>query len=153
MDASGSNCTSKWNLYYPSKPPTKIFTTRSQITPSIWGTGAGTLYESLNFFVINTYYMLANTQCEIERNDIHNVNKVDNVINRYSNSSTMGEFYVLYKNDSNNWVEILKLAENESLTNRDDWEIYTININEKNYGIKFIFDKKILIIKYPQSVR
>ena len=57
--------------------------------------------------------MLANTQCEISRNDIHNVNKIEIVKNRYSNSDTMGEFFVLYKNDSNNWVEILKLPEND----------------------------------------
>ena len=64
--------------------------------------------------------MLANTRCEVCRYDIHNVNKIEIVINRYSNLNTMGEFFVLYKSDSDNWVEALKLPENDRLTGRDD---------------------------------
>ena len=142
MDMSGSDCSSKWHLFCSTKPITTIFTTRSQITPSGWGTGPGAIYENLNFFVINTFYMLANTQCEISRNDIHNVSKIEIVISRYSNNNTMGEFSVLYKNDSDNWIEILKLSENSELTDREEWGTFTIDINENNYGIKFIFDKK-----------
>ena len=91
--------------------------------------------------------MITDTECEISRIDIHNINKIEIVIIRYSNVNIMGEFKILYKNESNNWIELLKSFENDSLTSRDDWEIFTININENNYGVKFIFNKKILIIK------
>ena len=86
--------------------------------------------------------MLAKTQCEISKNDVHSVNKIEIVISRYSNINVMGEFYVLYKNNSKSWVELLKLPENDRLTSRSDWGVFTININENNYGIKFVFEKK-----------
>ena len=95
----------------------------------------------------HTAQMVANTECEISRFDIHNISKIEIVINRYSNINIKGEFRVIYKNESNNWIEILKLSENENLSPRDEWEVFSMNINEDNYEVKFIFNKKILIIK------
>ena len=119
-----------------------MFINQNIPTPLVWGTGASKLYENLPYLSIHPYYMSANTECELIRDNIHNITKIDFIYNRYSNSGKMGELKILYKNENDDYVESLKFDENDNLTLRDQWLSASTDINEANFGIKMTFIKK-----------
>ena len=128
--------------YYKYNIISNIFINQYQGTPHSWLTGPLDLYENLPYLSIQTYYMIANTECEIIKDNIHNISKIDFIYNRYSNSGKMGEFKILYKNKDDEYIESLKFSEKDSLKLRNEWLSSSTNINESNYGVKIIFNKK-----------
>ena len=138
-----SNINSLWGYYTQSGNIIQVISGRDTITPSSsWRTGPGSLYEDLSYLSFNTYFLTSNTCAEIPRFDIHNTIKIELIINRYSLDNIMGEFSVFYKNSNNKWVEVYKFDENKNITERNEWEILTILVSEKNYGIKLRHNKK-----------
>ena len=128
--------------YYKDNIISNIFINQYQGTPHSWLTGPLDLYENLPYLSIHTYNMIAKTECEIIKDNIHNTSKIDFIYNRYSNSGKMGEFKILYKNKDDEYIESLKFSENDSLTLRNECLSSSTNINESNYGVKIIFNKK-----------
>ena len=137
-----SSLSNEFVYYYKDNNIANIFINQSVGTPHAWLTGALNLYENLPYLSIHPYYMSANTECELIKDNIHNITKIDFIYNRYSASGKMGEFKILYKNKDDQYIEALKFSENESLTLRDQWLSASTSINETNYGIKMIFNKK-----------
>ena len=137
-----SSLSNEFVYYYKDNNIANIFINQSVGTPHAWLTGALNLYENLPYLSIHPYYMSANTECELIKDNIHNITKIDFIYNRYSASGKMGEFKILYKNKDDQYIEALKFSENESLTLRDQWLSASTSISETNYGIKMIFNKK-----------
>ena len=63
--------------YYKDNIMTNIFINQYQGTPNSWLTGLLDLYENLPYLSIHTYYMIANTECEIIKDNIHNISKIE----------------------------------------------------------------------------
>ena len=137
-----SSLSNEFVYYYKDNNIANIFINQNVGTPHAWLTGPLNLYENLPYLSIHPYYMSANTECELIKDNIHNITKIDFIYNRYSNSGKMGEFKILYKNENDDYVESLKFDENDNLTLRDQWLSASTDINEANYGIKMIFNKK-----------
>ena len=137
-----SRLSDEFVYYYKDNIITNIFINQYQGTPNSWLTGPLNLYENLPYLSIHTYYMIANTECEIIKDNIHNISKIDFIYNRYSNSGKIGEFRILYKNKDDKYIESLKFSENDSLTLRNEWISSSTNITECNYGVKITFNKK-----------
>ena len=137
-----SRLSDEFVYYYKDSVISNILINQSSGTPNSWLTGSSTLYENLPYLSIHTYYMIANTECEIIKDNIHNISKIDFIYNRYSASSKMGEFKILYKNKNDQYIEALKFSENSSLTLRNEWLSSSTDINEANFGIKMTFNKK-----------
>ena len=95
---SASDCNALWCYYTQSGYITNIISGRNTITPLSWRTGPGTLYEGLSCLSFQSHFLTSNTYAEISRFDIHNIIKIQLVINRYSLDNIMGEFNILYKN-------------------------------------------------------
>ena len=81
-----SRLSDKFVYYYKDNIITNIFINQYQGTPNSWLTGPLNLYENLPYLSIHTYYMTADTDCEIIKDNIHNISKIDFIYNRYSNS-------------------------------------------------------------------
>ena len=141
-NSSGSDCNSIWCYYTQSGNINQVISGRDTITPIFWRTGPGVLYEELSHLSFNSYFLTGNTYVEISRFDIHNIIKIQIIINRYFLDNIMGEFSVFYKNSNNEWIEVYKIDENANITERNEWEILTISISENNYGIKSRHNKK-----------
>ena len=94
-----------------------------------------------------SHFLNSNTYAEISRFDIHNIIKIEIIINRYSLDNIMGEFSVFYKNSNDEWTELYKINENENINTINEWEPITLSISENNYGIKIRHNKKILATK------
>ena len=137
-----SRLSDEFVYYYKDSVISNILINQSSGTPHSWLTGPLNLYENLPYLSIHTYYMIANTECEIIKDNIHNISKIDFIYNRYSASGKMGEFKILYKNKNDQYIEALKFSENSSLTLRDEWLSSSTDINEANFGIKMTFNKK-----------
>ena len=140
--ASGSDCNSIWSYYTQSGNLNQVISGRDLVTPLSWRTGPGVLCEELSYLSFNSYFLTGNTHAEISRFDIHNIIKIQIIINRYSLDNIMGEFSVFYKNSNDEWVEVYKINENANIYQRNEWEILTISISENNYGIKIRHNKK-----------
>ena len=137
-----SRLSDEFVYYYKDSVISNILINQSSGTPHSWLTGSLNLYENLPYISIHTYYMMANTECEIIKDNIHNISKIDFIYNRYSASGKMGEFRILYKNKDDEYIEALKFSENSSLTLRNEWLSSSTDINESNFGIKMTFNKK-----------
>ena len=140
--ASGSDCNSIWSYYTQSGNLNQVISGRDIVTPLSWRTGPGVLYEELSYLSFNSYFLTGNTYAEFSRFDIHNIIKIQIIINRYSLDNIMGEFSVFYKNSNDEWIEVYKIDENTNINERNEWEILTISISENNYGIKIRQNKK-----------
>ena len=140
--ASGPDCNSIWSYYTQSGILNQVISGRDTITPLSWRTGPGVLYEELSYLSFNSYFLTANTQSEISRIDIHNIIKIQIIINCYSVDNIMAEFSVFYKNSNDEWIEVYKIDENANINERNEWEILTISISENNYGLKIRHNKK-----------
>ena len=104
--SSGSNCNSFWTYYTQSGFITKIISGRNSITPLSWRTGPGKLYEGLSYLSFQSHFLASNTYAEFSRFDIHNIIKIQLIINRYSLDKRMGEFNIFYKNSNDEWIEV-----------------------------------------------
>ena len=140
--ASDSDCNSLWGYYTQSGVVTNIISGRKTITPASWKTGPGILYEELSYLSFQSHFLNTNTYAEISRSDIHNIIKIEIIINRFSLDNIMGEFSILYKNSNDEWTELYKINENENITPRYEWDSIILTVSENNYGIKIRHVKK-----------
>ena len=140
--SSTSDCSSIWSYYTQSGNLNQVISGRDTITPISWRTGPGVLHEELSYLSFNSYFLTANTHAEISRFDIHNIIKLQIIINRYSLDNIMGEFSISYKKSNDEWIEVYKIDENANINERNEWEILTISNSENNYGLKIRHDKK-----------
>ena len=140
--ASGSDCTNAWICYTQTGNINNIISGLSTITPLSWRTGPRSLYQGLSYISFQSHFLTNNTYAEISRFDIHNIIKIQIIINRYSQDNIMGEVIILYKNSNDEWIEFYKIEENTKITPRDEWETITLTISEINYGIKIRHNKK-----------
>ena len=85
-----SSLSNEFVYYYKDNNIANIFINQSVGTPHAWLTGPIYIYENLPYLSIHPYYMSANTECELIKDNIHNITKIDFIYNRYSNSSKMG---------------------------------------------------------------
>ena len=139
---TGSNINSLWGYYTQSGILTQVISGRDTITPISWRTGPGSLHEELSYLSFNSYFLTSNTYAEISRFDIHNIIKIQIIINRYSLENIMGEFSVFYKNINDEWIELYKIEENSIINTLNEWETITLSISENIYGLKIRHDKK-----------
>ena len=72
---------------------------------------------------------------KLERRDIHNIKHIKLVYSRPNIDNTSGRFTITLLNISNEWIEVLKFDNNESLTDDYIWGVEDIDISFKNYGI------------------
>ena len=140
--AYGSDCNSLWCYYTQSGFITNVISGRNTVTPLSWRTGPGILYEGLSYISFQSHFLTSNTYAEISRFDIHNIIKIQLIINRYSLDNIMGEFNILYKNSYNEWLELYKIEQYTNITPIDQWETITLTISENNYGVKIRHNKK-----------
>ena len=133
---------SGWIYYTQSGDINNILRTLNTPTPLSWRTGPSVLYENLVYLSFQSHFLIANTYAEFSRFDIHNIIKIDLIINRYSQDSIMGEFSVFYKDSNDVWIELYKINENENINAINEWEPITLTISENNYGIKIRHNKK-----------
>ena len=139
---TGSNINSSWGYYTQSGDINNIISGRNQPTPRSWRTGPSVFYENLPYLNFQSFFVDSNNYAEISRYDIHNIIKIELIINRYSQDNIMGEFSVFYKNSNNEWIELYKIEENSNISAVDEWEIITLSISENNYGVKIRHNKK-----------
>ena len=97
----GSNVTSVRGYYTQSGDIKNLLSGRNLPTPLSWRTGPSVLYENLSYLNFQSHFLTSNTYAEIFRFDIHNILKVELIINRYSQDNIMSEFSVFYKNSNN----------------------------------------------------
>ena len=97
----GSNVKSLWGFYVQSGDINNIISGRNQPTISQWRIGPSALYENLPYLNFQSFFLDTNTYAEISRYDVHNIIKVELIINRYSLDNIMGEFSVFYRNSNN----------------------------------------------------
>ena len=139
---TGSNINSLWGYYTQSGDINKIISGRNNPTPLSWRTGPSVLFNNLPYLNFQSHFLTTNNYAEISRFDIHNIIKIELIINRYSQDNIMGEFSVSYKNSNDEWIEIHKIEENTNINAINEWETITLSIFEKNYGLKIRHDKK-----------
>ena len=139
---SGSDCNSLWGYYTQSGKINKVILARNISTPLSWRTGPGILYEELPYLSFEPHFLNTNTYAEISRFDIHNIIKIELIINRYSQDNIIGESSILYKNSNDEWITQHTIEENTNITPRDQWETITLTISENKYGIKIRRNKK-----------
>ena len=139
---SGSDCNSLWGYYTQTEFITNVISGRNTITPLSWRTGPGILYEELPYISFQSHFLTSNTYAEISRFDIHNIIKIQILINRYSLDNIKGEFNILYKNSYDEWIELYKIEENTNITPIDEGDTITLIISENNYDIKIRHDNK-----------
>ena len=144
---TGSNINSLWGYYTQSGDINNIISGRNIPTPLSWRTGPSVLYENLPYLNFQSFFLDSNNYAEISRYDIHNIIKVQLIINRYSLDNIMGEFSVFYKNSNNEWTELYTIKENTNINAIDEWESISLSITENNYGIKSRHNKEILAIR------
>ena len=82
---------------------------RNTIAPLLWKTGPSSLYEELPYLSFNSHHLTSNSYCEISRFDIHNIIKIQKIINCYSLDNIMGELSIFYKNSNNEWIELYEI--------------------------------------------
>ena len=139
---NASDFNSLWQYYTQSGVINNVISARNTPTPLSWRTGPGSLYEGFSYLSFQSHFLNTNTYAEISRFDIHNIIKIELIMNRYSLDNIMGEFTILYKNSNDKWIELYKIEENSNITPRDQWDEIKITISENNYGIKFKHNKK-----------
>ena len=139
---SASDCNSGWVYYTQSGDITNIIRGMNIGTPLSWRTGPSVLYENLPYLSFQSHFLITNTYAEISKFDIHNITKIDLIINRYSQDNIMGEFSVFYKDSNDVWIELYKIIENENINAINEWEPITLTISENNYGIKIRHNNK-----------
>ena len=138
---SGSDCNSLWGYYTQSGNINNVISALSTVNPVSWRTGPGSLYEGLSYISLQSHFLTTNTYAEMSRFDIHNIIKIELIINRYSLDKLIGEFTILYKNSNDEWIEHYKIDENENLTPRNGWDMVSLTFTENNYGIKIRHNK------------
>ena len=77
---------------------------------------------------------------KLERRDIHNIKHIKLVYSRPNIDNTSCRFVISLLNNLNEWIEVLKFDNNESLTDDYIWGFEEIDINFKNYGIILKYD-------------
>ena len=92
--ASGTDCNSGWICYTESGNVNNLISGLNTTTPLSWRTGPGTLYQGLSYISFQSHFLTSNTYAEISRFDIHNIIKIELIINRYSQDNMMGEFNI-----------------------------------------------------------
>ena len=102
----GSNINSLWGYYTQSGDINNIISGRNTPTPLSWRTGPSVLYNNLPYLNFQFFFLATDNYAEISRYDVHNIIKVELIVNRYSQDNIMGEFSVFYKNSNNEWVEL-----------------------------------------------
>ena len=138
----GSNINSLWGYYTQSGDINNTVSGRNHPTPLSWRTGPCVLYNNLPYLNFQSFFLATDKYVEISRYDIHNIIKVELIINRYSLDNIIGEFSVFYKNSNNEWTELYKIEENTNINAIDEWETISLSISENNYGIKIRHNKK-----------
>ena len=93
---TGSDCSASWVCYTQSGFITNVISGRNTITPLSWRTGPGSLYQGLSCISFQSHFSTNNTYAELSRFDIHDIIKIQLIINRYSLDNIMGEFNILY---------------------------------------------------------
>ena len=88
---SASDCNSSWEYYSQSDDINNIIRGMNTGTPLSWRTGVSGLYEGLSYLSFQSHFLNTNTYAEISRFDIHNIRKIELIINRYSQDNIMGE--------------------------------------------------------------
>ena len=139
---TSSNINSLWGYYTQSGDINNIISGRNIPTPLSWRTGPSVLYENLSYLNFQSHFLNTNTYAEISRFDVHNIIKIDLIINRYSQDNIMGEFSVFYKNSNDEFIELYKINENENINAINEWEPISLSFSEDNYGIKIRHNKK-----------
>ena len=86
-----------------------------------------------------------NVFCSWERTDIIRISNITFYYNRFSiqgDFRAMGRFRIQFLTKDNVLLTKFNIPKNGQYSNSaTDWIILNINITDKNYGIKFIFDQ------------
>ena len=77
---------------------------------------------------------------KLERTDFSNIKHIKLVYSRPNIDNTSGRFVFSLLNSLNEWIDVLKFDNNESLTDNYIWGVEDIDINFKNYGIIIKYD-------------
>ena len=78
------------------------------------------MYEELSYLSFQAHFLTNNTFSEISRFDIHNIIKVEIIINRYSQDIIMGDSTIFYKNSNDEWITHYTIAENTTISGRNE---------------------------------
>ena len=88
------------------------------------------------FLLMYSGRMISDTAyIKLERKDIHNIKHIKLVYSRSNIDNTSGRFTITLLHNSNEWVEVLKFDNNESLTDDYIWGVEDVDIDFKNYGL------------------
>ena len=145
--------TSPWNYYSSVNNINNALITRSLPTPIQWSTGPFTLFENRPFLVIHAGNMGLDTTVELFRKDIHNVTRFEMIMNNFEWNNSVGEITILIKDVNDVWKEVLKLEENTNVSLRHEWDTHTVDINERNYGIKMVINRKQAAVHFVSIVK
>ena len=140
--SSGASSSSSWDCFSQSGNIDQIVLGLNNPTPLNWRSGPGVLYQNLPYISFHTHFLAQKNYAEISRLDIHNITKIELVINRFSLDNIMGELTILYKNSNDKWIELHKTDENENITARNEWDTLSLSISEKNYGVCIRHNKR-----------
>ena len=85
---------------------------------------------------------MINDDCyiKLERRDIHNIRGIKLVYSRPNLDNTSGIFTISLLNNSNTWVEVLKIDNDQYLTDNYVWGVEEVDINFNNYSIILKYD-------------
>ena len=84
--------------------------------------------------------------CSWERVDKIHISNITFYYNRFSiediNFKAMGRFRIQMLTKDNVWLTKFIIAKNDQFSDAStDWIILNLNINDENYGVKFIYDQ------------
>ena len=87
-----------------------------------------------------------NVFCSWERTDIIQIPNITFYYNRFLiediNFRAMGRFRIEILTKDNVWLTKFIIAKNDQFSDAStDWIILNLNINDENYGVKFIYDQ------------
>ena len=138
LQNSGNQTNTKWNYEVLDQNGSDLFS--SLIDPRISGMYSGGLINKKNdtraFLLMFSGRMISDTAyIKLEWRDIHNSKHIKLVYSRPNIDNTSDRFVISLLNNLNEWVEVLKFDNNESLTDDYVWGVEDVDINFKNYGI------------------
>ena len=128
----------KWNCEFLDQNGSDLLS--SLIVPRQSGMYSGGLInkedDTRAFLLIFSGRMISDSSnVRLERRDIHNIKHLKLVYSRPNIDNTSGRFTISLLNDLNEWIEVLKFHNNQSLTDDYIWGVEDIDVDFKNYGI------------------
>ena len=139
----GNKTNTKWNYEILDQKGSDLFS--SLIVPRSSGMYNRGLIDKEDdtraFLLMFSGRMISDTSyAKLERSDIHNIKHIKLVYSRPNIDNTSGRFTISLLKNLNEWVDVLKFDNDESLTDNYNWRVEDIDINFKNYGIVIKYD-------------